>query len=256
MEAARVVLGQRAVSWMELRRMELQILIVAAVMAAVLAMVVLGVNVRTRAKEDESLRELGFTAQDPPPASLAEALRHLSADKDAKTEVRVTRCLRLRGRAADVYFADFQAAESDKSSYRQVTRSLHAINPKWNLAPVTVLTLKAPEGLGDRMIAQTLDTILGKHLRKIDISGLGDFSQRARVFAEDEHAARRLLTSPVRKTLLALPYGLFEANGPAFCLGRPAQAGPGKWTQQDWRQLTDTVRALAEEISSSPAAHG
>ena len=232
--------------------MELQILIVAAVMAAVLAMVVLGVNVRTRAKEDESLRELGFAAQDPPPAALAEALRHLYADKDAKTEIQITRCLRLRGRAADVYFVDFQAGESEKSSYSQAMRSLHAINPSWKLPRVTVLTLKEPEGLTDRMIASTLEGLLGKLLGKIDTSGLGDFSQRAKVFAVDEHAARRLLTGPVRQALLAMPYGLFEAHGTAFFLGRPAQAGPGKWTQEDWRGLTDAVRAVAEELAHLP----
>lgn len=234
--------------------MELQVLVVAAVVAAVLTMIVLGVNVRTRGKEEETLRELGFIAQDPPPAVLAAALRQLYAEEGAKAEIPVTRCMRLRGRAADVYFLDHQAAESDKSSYRQATRSLHAVNPAWKLPRVIVLTLKEPEGLGERMIAQTLEALLGKHLQKINTSGLGEFSQRARVFAEDEHAARRLLTGPVRKTLLAMPYGLFEARGAAFCLGRPAQAGRGNWKQDDWRLLADAVRVLADEISQSPAA--
>jgi hypothetical protein len=232
--------------------MELQILIVAAVVAAVLAIIVLSVNVRTRGKEQEILRELGFAAQDPPPSALTEALRHLYSDKGSKTEIQITRCLRLRGRAADVFFVDFQAGESEKSSYRQAMRSLHAINPSWKLPRVTVLTLKEPEGLGERMIASALEGVLGKHLGKIDTSGLGDFSQRAKVFSEDEHAARRLLTGPVRKALLAMPYGLFEAHGTAFCLGRPAQAGPGKWTQEDWRGLSDAVRALAEELAHLP----
>jgi hypothetical protein len=234
--------------------MEIAALVVAGVFILALAILFLASRMGHRSKEADILRDLGFIEQDPPPVELMDALHQLYADKEEKTEFHITRCLRLRIRAADLCFVDFERSGREKRSPHQTLRSLHAVNPSWNLPALTVLTWKEPEGLAERMISQALDAVMSKHRDHVDLSAYGDFASRARAFAEDESAARLLLTPPVRKALLALPYSLFEVRRIAFCLGRPAQAGRGKGGIEEWRLLTETVRALAEQMPHSPSA--